>query len=294
MNQPMGVEPLLPDLAGRALAFASGDLTRLTDKMLDFQDIDRRPAAIDADATLLRWARNQLAHQRDGQAVQPPIDAGGPRRGAAASASASDRLTATHPLGSDDLLQRRTKTDIGARIREKITRPDPAQLLSELEGICTADTPPAGDVAINSLLYVSRSRIEDQDYRHALLAIQRGAVARNNEYGVTGMLIATRDHFAQFLEGPIEGLYQVMNCIMRDPRHYGIVIADTHPFNRRLFPNWRMACFTPNSPASRRVGPLLDGRNCLLSPSEAEALIGIMQSTAATVEQGAPGFEGDA
>lgn len=165
---------------------------------------------------------------------------------------------------------------------------------SELDGICGADKPPAGDVAINSLLYVSHSNLDDSDYRHALLDIQCTAVVHNNDYGLTGVLLATRNHFAQFLEGPIEGIYQVMSGIMRDPRHYGIVIADTHPFNHRLFPSWRMACFSPNSAASRRIAPMLNRNYGILSPNEADTLIALMQSTVANFDTGRPSFEGDA
>lgn len=208
-------------------------------------------------------------------------------------AKVRDHYSSAQSLDKEVARLHRTLFDVYARECRKDSRPSAACKACPLDQICGTDKPPAGDIAINSLLYVSRSRLNDTNRRHALLDIQYQAVVRNNEYGLTGVLLATRNHFAQFLEGPIEGIDSVMKGIMHDRRHHDIVVADTLPFDRRIFPNWRMACFSPSSFVSRRVALLLDRNYGLLSPSETTTLIAFMRSSVANFGVAPPGFEAD-
>lgn len=64
---------------------------------------------------------------------------------------------------------------------------------------------------------------------------------RNRRLDVTGVIAQSDGHFAQVLEGRREAVDEVMQRILRDPRHAAISVLLEEPIMRRLFEHWAMA-----------------------------------------------------
>ncbi len=71
----------------------------------------------------------------------------------------------------------------------------------------------------------------------ALLEVAR---SRNQQVGVTGMLIYTGQGFRQTLEGPDEAVEAIFASIQGDPRHHEIVVTQRSEIALRVFPDWSM------------------------------------------------------
>lgn len=90
-----------------------------------------------------------------------------------------------------------------------------------------------------SLTYLSSATdLFDEDQLAALLADTR---PRNEERGLTGMLLYSDGNFIQVLEGPDEAVEQTFRAISADPRHHGIIVALRDQVGQRAFPDWSMA-----------------------------------------------------
>ena len=70
--------------------------------------------------------------------------------------------------------------------------------------------------------------------------ILRSARHRNQALGLTGCLHFEDGMFFQWLEGPKEGLVQVVEMILEDDRHEDITILDQGALDLRRFQDWRM------------------------------------------------------
>jgi len=108
-----------------------------------------------------------------------------------------------------------------------------------------------------SLLYVSRSLIQEGDAEAQLGDIVSVALARNQSLQVTGALLFTGAYFAQALEGPRRAVTELMDKIERDPRHRDVSTVSLGPLRTRLFPDWAMAYSGPSPYFDRHVKPLL-------------------------------------
>ena len=64
---------------------------------------------------------------------------------------------------------------------------------------------------------------------------------RNNPAnGITGVLVVTKTHFLQVLEGPFEPLNATFERIARDTRHEGIQLISFTEIRERRFADWAM------------------------------------------------------
>lgn len=88
-----------------------------------------------------------------------------------------------------------------------------------------------------SLLYVSQRLATDADVQDIVTA----AHARNAALNVTGALIASRNFFAQILEGQWAGVDELMISISRDPRHTKVDVLLYEAVEARRFPDWALA-----------------------------------------------------
>jgi hypothetical protein len=71
--------------------------------------------------------------------------------------------------------------------------------------------------------------------------IGRKAALRNQELGVTGVLMTGGGVFFQILEGPREVVDQLWAAIEADPRHEDVVLlASQDGAPSRIFPDWAM------------------------------------------------------
>jgi Sensors of blue-light using FAD len=91
------------------------------------------------------------------------------------------------------------------------------------------------------LIYVSRSKLNPADgLVQALDAITRQSAQRNGQSYVTGLLIYHGGWFLQVLEGERSAVNDVVQRLMRDPRHENVQILAAHNISERAFPRWNM------------------------------------------------------
>ncbi|MGN6357210.1 MAG: BLUF domain-containing protein [Novosphingobium sp.] len=100
-------------------------------------------------------------------------------------------------------------------------------------------------------LYTSRSLMTD--YVKELGPLVEVSRRRNAALEVTGALIFTGSHFAQYLEGPAEAVAAIRASIERDPRHAEIRTARTEPCGERRFGGWTLAYANHAEPFDRLI-----------------------------------------
>src|SRR4051794_37417696 len=93
---------------------------------------------------------------------------------------------------------------------------------------------------LGTWLYVSTAKIET-DTETEIANIRGVAEVRNPELGLTGVLLFSRYQFAQFLEGPAEGLDLMKSSIFADDRHFDILTLTSKRAERRRYRNWSLA-----------------------------------------------------
>jgi hypothetical protein len=103
------------------------------------------------------------------------------------------------------------------------------------------------DAGLIGLIYVSTAaRAIDAGDLHEML--QR-AQKRNNELGITGVLISRGNTFMQYLEGPTGMVEYIYQRIRKDPLHYGVVEVVRGAIGTREFAGWSMALGRPEAVA---------------------------------------------
>ena len=120
-------------------------------------------------------------------------------------------------------------------------------------------------MALESLLYISESRIAPSDCEDEVNQIVAIARDVNPRIAVTGALIFTGANFAQVLEGPMDTIAKLFASIARDPRHSQIIVVARYPIAERRFTDWSMAYSGPSLFITRYVNRLL------IDPSPSEA-----------------------
>lgn len=114
------------------------------------------------------------------------------------------------------------------------------------------------ELALSSLVYVSRSALAIDGDAREIDRIVEVSVARNRSLRVTGSLLYTQLHFAQVLEGPAPAIANLMASIASDQRHCDVtVVAETRIASRR-FANWSMAYAGPMPYFDRQLKPLMN------------------------------------
>ena len=108
-----------------------------------------------------------------------------------------------------------------------------------------------------SLVYVSRSLIDRRELPLVLDNIHTVATDRNSILGITGVLIAAPHHFAQLIEGPIDGVEAVMSSISADRRHTELRVVRKVQIAKESCFHWRMARFDRGNFGEAIIGPQL-------------------------------------
>jgi hypothetical protein len=93
---------------------------------------------------------------------------------------------------------------------------------------------------IATWLYVSTSAL-GSDADDEIANIRSVAQSRNPELGLTGVLLFSGRHFAQFLEGPDLGIEIIKRSIGRDRRHTDISTLHDRPLEQRRYGRWALA-----------------------------------------------------
>lgn len=94
---------------------------------------------------------------------------------------------------------------------------------------------------MHRLIYKSRSssKIDKATIRD----IMYSSLEYNRDNGLTGLLVASRSHFLQVLEGSRQELNKLFFRIARDPRHDQMELISFGPAAKRLFGRWAMKGF---------------------------------------------------
>ena len=88
------------------------------------------------------------------------------------------------------------------------------------------------------IIYKSRS-VKPLDWE-IVKSITSASEKNNEACGVTGLLLASRTHFLQVLEGNFEDVNAVFRRIVRDERHVEMSIIAFTVIDARLFGGWGM------------------------------------------------------
>ena len=88
------------------------------------------------------------------------------------------------------------------------------------------------------LIYKSRAKHDiDWDFVNGLIGKSE---ARNQQADITGVLLATRTHFLQVLEGSFDDINRLFMRIARDERHDEVQLIAFDCVEGRLFGGWAM------------------------------------------------------
>lgn len=88
------------------------------------------------------------------------------------------------------------------------------------------------------LIYKSRSSQPiDWAFVNALVGKSE---SKNQEVGITGVLLATKTHFLQVIEGDFDEINGLFLRIARDPRHEDVQLVSFGCVESRLFGGWAM------------------------------------------------------
>ena len=91
---------------------------------------------------------------------------------------------------------------------------------------------------VRQLVYVSASvELMSDD---VLMTILEKARIRNEELGITGLLLYAGGNFIQVVEGDPANVEQLYRRIKRDPRHRQFIVMLDHMVEERSFEGWRM------------------------------------------------------
>lgn len=91
---------------------------------------------------------------------------------------------------------------------------------------------------MRQILYVSRSVVQASETE--LLGILEKSRRNNGLDGITGLLWADGDRFAQVIEGDDRAIGEAMDRIRADPRHHEITILHDRIIAKRQFGDWSM------------------------------------------------------
>lgn len=89
-------------------------------------------------------------------------------------------------------------------------------------------------------LYVSTSLLT-ADTEAEIANIRRAAEVNNPKLSLTGVLLFSGGHFAQFLEGPAATLADMKRTICADQRHRDVITLKDGTSERRRYPTWWLA-----------------------------------------------------
>ena len=100
------------------------------------------------------------------------------------------------------------------------------------------------------LIYVSGAAtpFSPQD----LLSLAQFAAERNEQIGITGVLLYENQRFMQILEGDKSAVDEIFEVIRNDPRHYGVFVLSQRPILFRQFPDWSMRLAEPGEISKTR------------------------------------------
>ncbi len=106
--------------------------------------------------------------------------------------------------------------------------------------------PPSSPLASASGLatLVYRSRAIAHFGPVELQTLLAAAQANNRREAITGLIVYDAPYFFQWLEGPAQSIFRVMELIRSDPRHTDLEILEQKPIATRVFADWDLKLAT--------------------------------------------------
>lgn len=126
-------------------------------------------------------------------------------------------------------------------------------------------------------LYLSNALSQPRSIDDALIYLQ--SLNRNPHQGITGYLHREEGLYAQYVEGPQDGIEQLKHAICTDGRHRNIRVLAEGPLKERRFCDWDMA-FSTSELSSFRVFQRQFSREEDLQRASAEDIMKFMADTA--------------
>ena len=98
---------------------------------------------------------------------------------------------------------------------------------------------------LDSLVYVSSAvkLLSPEEIEYLLTRARE----RNEEYGITGVLLYIGGNFMQYIEGPADNLEVIYKIIREDKQHSGIILVTRETIEEREFGDWSMAYDTKDA-----------------------------------------------
>lgn len=114
-----------------------------------------------------------------------------------------------------------------------------------------------------------------------IVQIHQQAEINNQRLALTGLLLHTKRHFMQLLEGPAAVVHARYEIIAADPRHQHVRVISERPIPSRQFPNWHMGLkrlLDQDEDADLTAVINLYGQQQHFSPQHAEAIALLFQA----------------
>jgi len=91
---------------------------------------------------------------------------------------------------------------------------------------------------LSHLVYLSvrPAQSSDQEIDEILGSCQRN----NGALDITGVLLYSKSHFVQYLEGENSTIFDLYTKIKEDKRHKNVVMISSSHIDEREFPSWQM------------------------------------------------------
>lgn len=93
---------------------------------------------------------------------------------------------------------------------------------------------------MRQIIYRSLTTSENGRAADDIPDIVREAAMRNGLEGITGLLYTEDDAFLQAIEGPIDGVSDLMERLKNDARHRDLTVLVDRPIEEREFGDWTM------------------------------------------------------
>ncbi len=120
--------------------------------------------------------------------------------------------------------------------------------------------------------------------RQQLDELYRSAREVNGEHGVRGVLLYGNRRFCQLIEGPADGMAEVMARVRGSTQHHDLLTLHEEPVPRLAYPSWSLG--TASDWRGQRMSAPDDGELAGLTPAQRSACR-VLQNFIAWEEAGA-------
>ncbi len=108
----------------------------------------------------------------------------------------------------------------------------------------------SSDMSCRQIIYTSRPTAEIDD--SVLLNILVRSQVKNDDMGISGLLVFHHGQFMQLLEGDADVVGKLMDTIRQDPRHADVAVLLDRESPKRCMPMWAMA-FSTSKPMDQTI-----------------------------------------